>query len=196
MPRRPTRTAPTVLLPGLSGSGPEHWQTWLAGELTKAGREVRTAAFPELDAPVLDDWLATLRSTLAGLPEDGFDVLAHSLSCLLWLHHTADTGGTPRPARVALVAPPAPQSPLVGCETFYPVRFDIDAVRKAADGTVLVGTDNDPYCPGGVARVYGAPLKMAATVISGGGHLNAEAGYGRWPAVLDWCGRDNLAFIA
>ena len=196
MPRRPTRTVPTVLLPGLSGSGPEHWQSWLAGELTSAGREVRVADFPELDAPELPAWLATLRSTLAGLPDDGFDVLAHSLACLLWLHHSVDAAGAPRPARVALVAPPTPQIVLEGCESFFPVRLDVDAVRRAADGTVLVGSDDDPYCPGGVARVYGAPLKMAATVIAGGGHLNTDAGYGPWPAALDWCGRDNLAFIA
>jgi predicted alpha/beta hydrolase family esterase len=59
-----------------------------------------------------------------------------------------------------------------------------------------VGTDNDPYCPDGIARTYGAPLKMAATVIPNGGHLNVDSGFGPWPAVLDWCGRDNLAFIA
>jgi hypothetical protein len=47
-----------------------------------------------------------------------------------------------------------------------------------------------------VARVYGAPLKMAATVIPGAGSLSAADGHGPWPAVLDWCGRNNLAFLA
>lgn len=74
--------------------------------------------------------------------------------------------------------------------------MDIDAIRRAAEGTVLVGSDNDQFCPTGIARAYGAPLKMAATVIPGAGHLNTESGFGPWPAVLDWCGRDNLAFIA
>ena len=72
----------------------------------------------------------------------------------------------------------------------------VDALRRAADGTVLVGGDDDPHCPGGVAQVYGAPLKMAATVLPGAGPLTAATGYGPWPAVLDWCGRDNLAFRA
>jgi predicted alpha/beta hydrolase family esterase len=31
-------------------------------------------------------------------------------------------------------------------------------------------------------------------VIPGGGHLNVDAGFGEWPAMLDWCNRDNLAF--
>lgn len=216
MPRRPTRTVPTVLLPGPLRNRDDDWQAWLAGQLRAAGREVRVAEWANPQAPDLTEWSGVLRETLDGLPDDGFDVLAQSLSCLLWLHHattgtattgTATTSGTvdgpaskaPRPARVALVAPPALSPPAelaAAWASFYPVPLDIDAIRGAADGTVLVGGDDDPYCPGGVALAYGGPLKMAATVISGAGALTADTGYGSWPAVLDWCGRDNLAFIA
>lgn len=206
MPRRPTRTVPTVLLPGPTRHEDGDWQSWLADQLRAAGREVRVAEFQDPQTPELTAWSSVLRETLDGLPDDGFDVVAHSLSCLLWLHHA--TGGqptssaatsSPRPARVALVAPPAltaPAEQAVAWASFYPVPLDIDAIRSAADGTVLVGGEDDPYCPGGVARAYGAPLKMAATVIPGAGALTPGTGYGPWPAVLDWCGRDNLAFIA
>lgn len=191
MPRRGTRTVPTVLLAEHDGQG---WPVWLAGRLTDAGREVR---FPELpDGADLQQWREILAGTLAGLPDDGYDLIAHSLACLLWLHHATDGAPGPRPSRVALVAPPRPDQPRPGAESFYPVPLVIDALRRAADGTVLVGGDDDPQCPGGVARTYGAPLKMAATVVAGSGGLDAASGYGPWPAVLDWCGRDNLAFIA
>ena len=196
MPRRPTRTVPTVILYGLDGAGPEHWQRWLAAQLTEAGREVR---FPELSDntdPSLDGWLTELTDALDGLPEDGFDVVAHSLACLLWLHHAAAAGSSPRPSRVALVAPPSADVVAGVAPGFLPIPMDIDTVRRAADGTVLVGGDADPFCPAGVAAEYGTPLKMAATVIVGGGHLNVDSGFGPWPAVLDWCGRDNLAFRA
>jgi predicted alpha/beta hydrolase family esterase len=143
---------------------------------------------------------AQLADTLAGLPDDGFDLVAHSIGCLLWLHRAAAGTGSPRPARVALVAPPAEappaEAPPADWAGLFPVPLEIDAVRKAADGTVLVGSDNDPACPAGVAREYGAPLKMATTVVPGAGGFTAADGYGPWPAVLDWCGRDNLAFIA
>ncbi len=154
----------------------------------------------------LDGCLAALHQQLAGLPDDGFDLLAHSTACLLWLHHaarsadagTGEAGGStsPRPARVALVAPPAPDRQLPAWDFLRPVPLAVDPLRRAADGTVLVGGEDDPHCPGGVAQVYGAPLKMAATVLAGGGALTAATGYGPWPAVLDWCGRDNLAFRA
>lgn len=196
MPRRPTRHVPTVILHGLDGTEPEHWQTWLAAELEASGREVRFPQLPDAGAPKLDAWLDALSETLAGLPDDGFDVVAHSLGAALWLHHATRESADPRPARVALVGLPDQSLLPPEASSFVPVPLDVDSIRKAADGTVLVGGDDDPLCPAGVARVYGAPLKMAATTIHGGGHLNVEAGYGPWPAVLDWCGRDNLAFIA
>ena len=196
MPRRPTRTVPTVLLRGGPGSEPGDWPLWLAGELSRAGRQVRVPELPDAQQPDLQAWLAALHGALTGLPDDGFDVLAHSTACLLWLHHASRADQAPRPARVALVAPPSPTVALAGYESFFPVPLDVDAIRKAADGTVLVGGDDDPLCAGGVARAYGAPLKMAATMIPGAGRLNAVSGHGPWPAVLDWCGRDNLAFIA
>ena len=194
MPRRPTRTVPTVLLPGPIGDQPADWPHWLAGELTAAGREVRWCRPADPDRPELAGWLAGLADALAGLPEDGFDVVAHSLGCLLWLHHAG--AEAPRPARVALVAPPAAGESPAEWRGFFPVPLSIDAVRRAADGTVLVGGADDPYCAGGVAQVYGTRLKMAATVLPEAGALTADTGYGPWPAVLDWCGRDNLAFLA
>jgi predicted alpha/beta hydrolase family esterase len=197
MPRRPTRTLPTVLLHGIDGSQEGHWQRWLASQLTESGREVRFPDLPDAARPDLDTWLDSLPRVFEGLTDDGFDVVAHSLAALLWMHHAARvTAGIPRPARVALIAPPAPDFIPIAAASFGPIPIDISALRAAADGTVLVGGDDDPYCPEGVARVYGAPLKMAATMISGAGHLNVASGYGPWPAVLDWCGRDNLAFIA
>jgi predicted alpha/beta hydrolase family esterase len=194
VPRRPTRTAPTVVIPGWQGSGPGHWQSWLEDELRAAGRETRRPAFADLDRPDLADWCAALKTVVADLPPDGYDVVAHSLGAVLWLHHVAGPGGSPLAARVLLVAPPSPHTGIVEIAAFFPPPLDIDTVRRGADGTVLVAGDDDPYLPEGIATAYGVPLKIATTVIPGGGHLNTDAGYGEWPAVLAWCGRDNLAF--
>jgi len=176
------------------------WLNWLADRLTAAGREVRLCpAGAELDPGA---WRDELIRTMVGLPDDDFDLVAHSAGCLLWLHHAALTDAAeppaelPRPARVALIAPPAASAAPPGLEAFYPVPLQIDAVRRGAEGTVLVGSDGDPRCPAGVAAEYGTPLKMATTVVPGAGGFTAADGYAEWPAVLDWCGRANLAFIA
>jgi len=194
MPRRPFRSVPVVAIPGWNGSGDGHWQTWLEQRLSEDGRTTRRPAFTDLDHPELADWLAALRATLAELPADGYDVVAHSLGAVLWLHHVADPQDAPPAARVALVAPPSPTTSYPEIAAFFPPPVDVDAVRHGADGTVLVAGDDDPYLPEGIGAAYGLPLRIATTVVAGGGHLNVESGYGEWPAVLDWCRRDNLAF--
>jgi predicted alpha/beta hydrolase family esterase len=194
MPRRPTRTVPTVIVHGWRGPGPAPWQDWLAAQLADAGREVRYPQLPDPQTPTLAAWLAALRETLAGLPDTQFDVVAHSLGAVLWLHHVAEPDGSPRPARVALVAPSSAAAGVAEIAEFFPVPLDVDIVRHAAEGTVLVGADDDPYAPEGVAAAYGQPLKMATTVLPGGGHVNGQSGYTEWPAMLSWCNRDNLAF--
>jgi hypothetical protein len=194
MPRRPTRTVPTVVIPGWRGSGEGHWQSWLEDELADAGRETRRPAFADLEVPGLADWRDALRAAIADLTPGGYDVVAHSLGAVLWLHHVTAHADSPTAGRVLLVAPPSPHTDIPGATAFFPPPLDVDTVRAGADGTVLVGSDNDPYLPEGIADAYGRPLKMATTIVADGGHLNPESGYGPWPSLLDWCGRDNLAF--
>ncbi|HZB47684.1 MAG TPA: alpha/beta hydrolase [Mycobacteriales bacterium] len=193
MPRTPSTTQPVVILHGWLGSGPEHWQTWLAGRLA-AGHEVRYPQLPDADHPRLVPWLTALDETLSGLPDGGYDLVCHSLAVPLWLHRAAAGLAGPAPARVLLVAPPSPRSPVRELTEFLPPPLDAEAVRRAAGGTILVCADDDPFCPEGARAAYGLPLKLPTTVVPGGGHLNSDTGYGPWPAVERWCSRPNLAF--
>jgi predicted alpha/beta hydrolase family esterase len=194
MPRRAARSAPTLLLPGAPEPGDGHWLTWLDEMLHDLGRETRRPPLRDDAAPSLDEWLAVLRGAMADLPPDGFDVVAYSLGAVLWLHHVTSPGRSPRAARVVLVAPPSPRTASADVAQLFPPPLDVEAVRRGADGTVLVGSDADPYLPDGVAAAYGLPLKIATTVVADGGHFDEASGYGPWPAMFDWCCRDNLAF--
>ena len=42
-----------LILHGWQGSGPEHWQTWLAGRLRAAGHHVQYPELPACDEPWL-----------------------------------------------------------------------------------------------------------------------------------------------
>lgn len=144
--------------------------------------------------PSLSAWRSALDDELAQLAgEDGERVvLCHSLGCILWLQHAAAPHeGVPHVDRVLLNAPPAPLGEL---PTFFPVPLDAAGVAAAAGMTRLVCSDDDPYCPEGAVGAYAEPLGLPYDLLPGQGHLNVDAGYGPWPAMLDWClgRRDDL----
>ena len=167
-----------LILHGLEGSGPGHWQTSLTARLRAAGERVAYPDLPDADLPSLPAWRAALDGELAALPEGETIVVCHSLSCLLWLHHVSDGGA--QADRVLLVAPPSETADVPQIAGFFP------APLPALTAARLVCSDDDPYCPEGADTVY-APLGIPIDVIPGGGHLNPEAGYGPWPAVEAWC---------
>lgn len=181
-----------LLLHGLNGSGPTHWQNWLAGELAHHGAQVDVPLFTEADRPSRDVWLAELRAHLLAAPTTGERVVvAHSLACLLWLHHAATSpDASTRVDRVLLVAPPSTDCPEPAITTFIPAPTDADGLRRAAATTRLVVGEGDPYCTLDQAKLLAESLRIEVDVIVGGGHLNVDAGYGPWTAVLKWVRSD------
>ncbi|QOV38199.1 alpha/beta hydrolase [Streptomyces ferrugineus] len=177
-----------LILHGWQNHRPEdHWQHWLADRLTELGHRVTYPQLPDPDDPELEVWLAELGGHLAGL-DAGTErvVVAHSLSAVLWLHAAAR--GMPELGavdRVLLVAPPSgrvlERHPEVA-------RFALRSLEFTLPGpTRLVAGDDDPYCPEGARTVYGDPLALPADILPGAAHLDLDAGYGPWPAVLGWC---------
>src|ERR671936_218582 len=97
-----------LILHGWQGSGPEHWQTWLAGRLLSRGERV---SYPEL-------------------PDPGeLVVLCHSMACILWLHHARRAEAPVE--RVLLVAPPSPSADTPGVEGFFPLSIERADVARA-----------------------------------------------------------------
>ena len=167
-----------LILHGLFGSGPDHWQHWLAERLAERGEDVVFPDLPDPDLPQLQPWL----DALAELQPGGDDVvICHSLACLLWLHHRATAA--PPAGRVLLVAPPSDDAGVREIDPFFPAPELHPALVPEAR---LVCADDDPYCPRGAATVYGEPLGVPVDLLPGRGHLNPEAGLGPWPAVERW----------
>jgi predicted alpha/beta hydrolase family esterase len=148
--------------------------------------------FTEPDHPDLEVWLAELTHHLQAAPGAAQRViLAHSCGALLWLHHAARLAGVHEEGkirfdRVLLVAPPGPDWHEPDVHGFSPAPLDPAGIRRAAAWTQLVVGDNDATCSVGQAVDMAARLKIDLDVIPGGAHLNTAAGYGPWPAVLDW----------
>ncbi|MFL5845067.1 MAG: RBBP9/YdeN family alpha/beta hydrolase [Solirubrobacteraceae bacterium] len=173
-----------LILHGWQGSGPDHWQTWLAQRLAEAGETVRYPDLPDADLPDLDEWADAMHAELAEMAGER-TVVCHSLGCLLWAREAPNVA--PPVDRVLLVAPPCPVTPIPGVKALYPTPMDAEAVARSARAARVVGSDKDPYCPAGHERSFARPLGLEIDIIEGAGHINPEAGYGPWPAVEDWC---------
>ena len=177
MPRRPTRTVPTVVVPGWHGSGPDHWQSWLEAA-TARGRAARPGAptSPTSTVPIWTaGWRRCGRRWPACRPTASTSSRTRSARCCGCTTSRIRATRRARPGS-PWSAPPCAAHRHPEVAAFFPPPLDVDTVRRGADGTVLVAGDDDPYLPEGIAAAYGLPLKMATTIIEGGGHLNADSG--------------------
>lgn len=175
-----------LILHGLGGSGPGHWQTWLSNELTQRNFHVYYPTFSQFDSPDKDVWLEELHSVIKTIPTNHqLTVITHSLGCLLWLHYAAIQ--TKRIAKqVILVAPPSPKVIIPEAKTFYPVPLIKNNLSRSAEVTLFVHSTNDPYCNMEDAKNY-LNLGLPSKTLPNAGHINTNSGHGKWPWVLDQC---------
>ena len=163
---------PAVLvLPGLHGSGPRHWQSiW-----ERRRRELRRVEQASWSKPRLGDWAATLDRAVLAAPAPVI-LVAHSLACAL-VAHWARAGATERVAAALLVAP-ADVDALGNPElrSFVPVPLE----RLPFQSWVVASEDDPCVTPARArdfARAWGARHLAAGRC----GHLNVESGHGAWP---------------
>jgi predicted alpha/beta hydrolase family esterase len=163
-----------LVVPGLGGSGPEHWQTrWehLHGYVRVEQRD--------WDHPERELWIEELERALA--QRGGPCVLvAHSLGCALVAHFVR--AGGPAVSRVSgalLVAPadvddPARTPDVTRC--FAPLPLE----RLPFPALVVVST-SDPYVDPERAKFFAQRWGAELEDVGDKGHINADSKLGAWP---------------
>jgi len=168
-----------------------HWHRLLTTALRKEGHVVAYPQLPDTELPTLEKWLAVLKVELDMLNEVGdgeLIVLGHSLGCLTWLHIAQSDMLKEQASRVMLVAPADPEL----CGEVPEFQMDLSAAEvksaahKAAQSTLLVGSDSDPWLPRGLESTYATPLDQPFVLIQGAGHFAVEEGWTPWQGVIDW----------
>lgn len=167
-------SAPGLLIvPGLGGSGSEHWQTrWES----LYPRTVRVAQ-RDWDHPDREAWLATLGAAIEAADEPTV-LVAHSLGCAL-VAHAARRPFAARIAAALLVAPADVDSPAhTPAETrgFAPMPMTLLPFPAT-----VVASEDDPYVTLTRARAFAAAWGAAFVDAGPRGHLNAASGLGDWP---------------
>ncbi|GAA5164526.1 alpha/beta hydrolase [Viridibacterium curvum] len=154
-----------LIVPGLHGSPPAHWQTWF---------EDRVAGCVRVDqhdpaTPHLLRWAGAVREQLDRVRGRAW-IVAHSFGCLAAAHAASLV-----PERIAgamFVAPADPD------------RFGVERLLPDTPfpfPSVLIASRNDPWMrlmrAAWLADRWGSHLVNAGAV----GHLNIDSGHGPWP---------------
>lgn len=162
---------------------PGHWQAWLAQRHVDLGGTAEYLVLPEPERPSWERWSRAIAEAASARP--GTLVVAHGLTALAWLR-LAEYGerSTPLAERALLVAPPAPGAH--GGDVSRLPEATPAAVRSLTRApSLLVATDDDPFCPAGADTLYGG-LGLDSVVVPGGAHLNEKSGHAELPQALRW----------
>ena len=155
---------PTLIVPGLQGSGPDHWQSWWHA------LEPDTIWVEQQDwnVPDLEQWSFQVQQVLQQQHKPVW-IVAHSFGVLATIH--AASRLPEKVAGVFLVAPADPEK--FGLSSQVPS----DTLPFPS---LLVASSNDPWLKlmnaSYLAGRWGSHLVNLGEV----GHLNADSGFGPW----------------
>jgi predicted alpha/beta hydrolase family esterase len=178
--------ARVLIVPGLGGSGPEHWQTAWEARLPRCARVVQR----DWNRPDREEWLQSLRRAMAAAVGEPVVAVAHSLGCALIAHAVSRWPSlVDRTLRAALLVAPAD----VDSQAHTPPETrgfaPIPRARLPFPATVIASRD-DPYVAIDRARAFAATWGAQFVDAGALGHINAASGLGDWPA-----GRDHHASL-
>src|SRR5215207_3358788 len=155
--------ADILIIPGLGGSGPDHWQSRWQARLSTARRieqdDWESASRSRWVERIVGESQASTRPTI---------LVAHSLGVIAVAHAAPALAGV---VAAFLVAPSDWERPGL----IPGVRHDFAPIPRdpLPFPTVLVASSNDPFCEIGRASDLGEAC-----------HINAESGHGPWPEGL------------
>ncbi|AOF80674.1 serine hydrolase family protein [Methyloversatilis sp. RAC08] len=159
---------PVLVVPGLNGSGPTHWQSWIEALIGAQRVEQDDWTRPDIDL-----WSARVEQAILAQTRAVW-LVAHSFGCLASVVAASRQAG--RIAGALLVAPASPD------------KFGITA--RIPDTplpfpAVLAASRNDPWMKFMSAAHWAERWDARLVDLGEAGHVNTESGHGPWPAGLE-----------
>lgn len=164
-----------LIVPGWTGSGPDHWQSRWERKLSTA-RRVEQA---DWDTPRMADWVVRIVAEVESSTRPPV-IVAHGCG-----------------VTATVAAAPYVAGRLKGAFLVAPSDFEGRDLWPASDGgfaplpmqplqfpSKLIGSSTDAYCSVERAQALGAAWASDTSIIAGAGHINTESGHGPWPEGL------------
>jgi uncharacterized protein len=159
-----------IMLPGIGGSGEDHWQTlW-----ERSHPLMKRFNPPDWDKPELSTWCRALQDAIDAA-DPPIILVAHSLSCLLVAHWAMESRS--KVAGAFLVSVPDPEAPA------FPSAAN--SFRKAPSTalpfrSIIIASTNDPY--GSIGYMEKRAREWNSELVNAGehGHINASSNLGEW----------------
>jgi len=160
-----------LILPGLYGSGPAHWQS----QWEIAHPEYRRVQFKKAMSPKCEEWICSLDEAVT---ESGPRIVlaAHSSSCAIVGHWWARMR---RPVHGVLLVAPSDteaESYPTGPSGFAPMPLNHLPFR-----TIVVASENDPAVSFDRARHFALSWGSEFISVGQAGHIDEKSGFGPWP---------------
>lgn len=157
-----------LVVPGLNGSGPEHWQSWIEPLLGATRVEQADWSQPDIDL-----WSARVADAVRQAPGRVW-LVAHSFGCLA-SSVAAQTVGE-RIAGALFVAPASPD------KFSITERIPASALPFPA---IVAASRNDPWMKFLAAASWAERWGAQLVDLGNAGHVNTESGHGAWPEGLE-----------
>jgi len=161
-----------LTVPGLAGSGPQHWQTIWETQHPDSFTRIEQDNW---DWPVKTDWVARLQEVISELTEPSI-LVAHSLGCITVVHWAAQFS-SPWIEGALLVAPADAElsKRLNFVEGFTPIPA-IPLNFKS----IVVASTNDIYASIKRSQVFAEAWGSEFINLGKKGHINAVSGLNDW----------------
>ncbi len=161
-----------LIVPGLGGSGEDHWQTYWCNTLKNTDRVEQD----NWDTPSKDLWVQRLNEHI-NKSDEQIILIAHSLAVSLVLHWLLIYENT-NIKGVMLVAPADVDSP---SHTPDVVRsFAPMPLQKIKIPSIVVCSENDNYISIERARFFANKWESKFVSVGKLGHINSESQLGIW----------------
>lgn len=173
-----------LILHGIQGRAGMHWQQWLHNELVKRGHRVIMPEMPEPNHPDRREWLYTAVRLLKDVDPADLVIVGHSLGVATALDYIEQSPATVK-ALIAVSGFAEDYGAELNSYFMKGKRIDFNTVLAHLEQAHVLYGDNDPYVPQHALKDLAQKLHVQPIIMAGGGHLNTDAGYTEFPALLE-----------